>query len=37
MLRIMILDDEEIYLKKAKQITKQFFAEKGIACAIETN
>lgn len=28
MIRIMILDDDEMYLKKEKDITEQYFAEK---------
>ena len=28
MIRIMILDDDEMYLKKEKDITEQHFAEK---------
>ena len=27
MIRIMILDDDEMYLKKEKDITEQYFAE----------
>ena len=30
MIRIMILDDDEMYLKKEKEITEQYFAEKNI-------
>ena len=29
MIRIMILDDDEMYLKKEKDITEQYFAEKN--------
>lgn len=36
MIRIMILDDEEIYLKKEREITEEYFAEKNIECAITT-
>ena len=32
MIRIMILDDDEMYLKKEKEITEQYFAEKNIDC-----
>lgn len=28
MIRIMILDDDEMYLKKEKEITEHYFAEK---------
>ena len=30
MIRIMILDDEAIYLEKERKITHSFFARKGI-------
>ena len=30
MIRIMILDDDEMYLKKEKDITEQYFAEKNV-------
>ena len=29
MIRIMILDDDEMYLKKEKEITEHYFAENG--------
>ena len=32
MIRIMILDDDEMYLKKEKDITEQYFAEKNVDC-----
>lgn len=35
MIRIMILDDEELYLKKVKTLTEEYFAEKGISCKID--
>lgn len=35
MIRIMILDDEVVYLEKERKITQKFFAEKGIECRIE--
>ena len=36
MIRIMILDDDEMYLKKEKEITEQYFAEKNIDCTVTT-
>ncbi len=36
MIKIMILDDEESYLKKEERLTKQFFSERGISCKIVT-
>lgn len=35
MIRIMILDDEAIYLEKERKITHSFFARKGIEHRIE--
>ena len=35
MIRIMILDDEEVYLEKERKITHSFFARKGIEHRIE--
>ena len=34
MIRIMILDDDEMYLKKEKDITEQYFAEKNVDCTV---
>ena len=34
MIRIMILDDDEMYLKKEKEITEHYFAEKNIDCTV---
>ena len=36
MIRIMILDDDEMYLKKEKDITEQYFAEKNVDCTVTT-
>ena len=36
MIRIMILDDDEMYLKKEKEITEHYFAEKNIDCTVTT-
>lgn len=36
MLRIMILDDDETYLEKAKIITEEYFSQKKLACTVET-
>ena len=30
----MILDDDEMYLKKEKDITEQYFAEKNVDCTV---
>lgn len=35
MIRVMILDDEQMYLEKEKQITEKYFAEKGMSCKID--
>ncbi|MDC7286276.1 LytTR family DNA-binding domain-containing protein [Blautia schinkii] len=35
MIKVMILDDEQLYLDKQKQITEKYFAEKGIPCEID--
>ena len=37
MIRIMILDDDEMYLKKEKDITEQYFAEKNVDCTTGRN
>lgn len=34
MIKIMILDDEENYLKKEEILTRQFFSQKGVPCQI---
>ena len=36
MIKVMILDDESIYLEKEKNITESYFAGHGIECHIET-
>lgn len=35
MIKVMILDDEEIYLEKEKQITEKYFAGRGLPCKID--
>lgn len=34
MIRVVILDDEPMYLEKEKEITEQYFAQRGIPCTI---
>lgn len=34
MIRIAIVDDEEYYLQKERQITEDYFAGKGVECKV---
>ena len=36
MIRILILVEDEMYLKKEKDITEQYFAEKNVDCTVTT-
>lgn len=36
MIRIAIVDDEEMYLEKEKKITEAYFSEKQVPYTIET-
>ncbi|MDO4345565.1 MAG: LytTR family DNA-binding domain-containing protein [Eubacteriales bacterium] len=36
MIKVAILDDEDIYLQKEREISEQYFLKKGIECRVET-